>query len=34
MIASSGFTRVKAVPLTFGIVYLYTAHKVPRSLGP
>jgi demethylmenaquinone methyltransferase/2-methoxy-6-polyprenyl-1,4-benzoquinol methylase len=27
MIAASGFSQVRAVPLTFGIVYLYVAEK-------
>jgi demethylmenaquinone methyltransferase/2-methoxy-6-polyprenyl-1,4-benzoquinol methylase len=27
IIASCGFTRVRAIPLTFGIVYLYTAER-------
>jgi demethylmenaquinone methyltransferase/2-methoxy-6-polyprenyl-1,4-benzoquinol methylase len=32
MCESSGFSRARAVPLTFGIVYLYTAEKgSPRS---
>jgi demethylmenaquinone methyltransferase/2-methoxy-6-polyprenyl-1,4-benzoquinol methylase len=28
MCENSGFTRVRAIPLTFGIVYLYVAEKV------
>jgi len=28
IIARSGFSNVKAVPLTFGIVYLYVAEKM------
>jgi hypothetical protein len=27
MCESSGFTRARAVPLTFGIVYLYVAER-------
>ena len=27
ILRKSGFTRIEAVPLTFGIVYLYVAHK-------
>ena len=30
MLESSGFTNVRAVPLTFGIVYLYVAERSPN----
>ncbi len=28
MVAATGFSQVRAVPLTFGIVYLYTAERL------
>jgi demethylmenaquinone methyltransferase / 2-methoxy-6-polyprenyl-1,4-benzoquinol methylase len=33
MIAASGFSRVRAVPLTFGIVYLYVAERQGEGHG-
>jgi demethylmenaquinone methyltransferase/2-methoxy-6-polyprenyl-1,4-benzoquinol methylase len=31
IVSSHGFDAVRAVPLTFGIVYLYTATRMPRA---
>jgi demethylmenaquinone methyltransferase/2-methoxy-6-polyprenyl-1,4-benzoquinol methylase len=34
IIATHGFSQVKAVPLTFGIVYLYIAERTGEDTRP